>query len=433
MKIQKLKKYLMLKEKNLYETIEKDLERLGYCPVVKYEKKTYRYKKFSKNNNKNKQTKKPLPDDVVVCEEPQYLYAEGGDPTVLLVAHTDTVHTREPSQVFFDQEAGVMWSPEGLGADDRAGVFAVMELAVRFNVSVLLCSGEESGGIGVSSFCEDFLENPGYKMVIELDRCGIDDCVFYDNESKDFHNWVETFGFKKTWGSFSDISVLGPAWRVNAVNLSIGYEEEHTSKEHLFIRELYTTIEKVSNMLSSYIPEFEYSECRWGYGYGGRGDSSYIRTKTYMNNLDRDTCDFCGTFKVLREVERSYLCDECYDANAFICLACGIPAFRDFSTEGTEDEGLCESCVGKYFVKDASGEGERKLLTPDVTSGKKERVERAYCDACGSLKGVWPHNENYLCRDCMDFRWVDANNKDDDAVLEDKVTENKKDDGGCAK
>ena len=48
-----------------------------------------------------------------------------GDIPIALVAHLDTVHLRQPVNFFYDQEQDVLWSPQGLGADDRAGVYAI--------------------------------------------------------------------------------------------------------------------------------------------------------------------------------------------------------------------------------------------------------------------------------------------------------------------
>ena len=50
-----------------------------------------------------------------------YLYVQGKDP-VCLVAHMDIVYSNPSSQYCYDQEQKILWSPTGLGADDRAGV-----------------------------------------------------------------------------------------------------------------------------------------------------------------------------------------------------------------------------------------------------------------------------------------------------------------------
>ena len=61
-------------------------------------------------------------EDKVVEMEEHFLFAIGNIP-ICLVAHLDTVHKRLPHDIFFDQSKNVIWSPQGLGADDRAGVY----------------------------------------------------------------------------------------------------------------------------------------------------------------------------------------------------------------------------------------------------------------------------------------------------------------------
>jgi len=185
-----------------------------------------------------------------------------GDGDICLVAHTDTVQKDGDKSVFFDADKKVFWSPAGLGADDRAGVFGILQLIRRQpNFGVILCTGEEKGAIGARSFMRAYPTNSGnYKVLVELDRRGDKDAVFYDNDSKEFHEWVEQFGFKKCWGSFSDISVIAPRWEVNAVNLSVGYVSEHTKQEHLFVKVLFKTLNKVLVMSTMPVPDIKYEE-----------------------------------------------------------------------------------------------------------------------------------------------------------------------------
>ena len=62
-----------------------------------------------------------------VVKTKDYIYAEGNIP-VMLVAHLDTVHHSLPTHIFHDQKQNVIWSPQGIGADDRAGVWAILQL-----------------------------------------------------------------------------------------------------------------------------------------------------------------------------------------------------------------------------------------------------------------------------------------------------------------
>ena len=57
----------------------------------------------------------------------EYIVAVGDIP-VAIVAHLDTVFTTPPENIFYDRVKNVMWSPDGLGADDRAGIWAIIKI-----------------------------------------------------------------------------------------------------------------------------------------------------------------------------------------------------------------------------------------------------------------------------------------------------------------
>ena len=155
-----------------------------------------------------------------------------------------------------------MWSPEGIGADDRAGVFAIVEILKRgLRPTIILTTDEEIGGVGASKLVEDIPEAPcKLNFLIELDRRGSEDCVFYDCDNPFFEDYIEDFGFITNWGSFSDISYIAPKWGMAAVNLSIGYEHEHSKSEILNVSWMFNTIYKVCNILENVHEEdvFEY-------------------------------------------------------------------------------------------------------------------------------------------------------------------------------
>lgn len=192
-----------------------------------------------------------------------YLVAIGDIP-IALVAHMDTVFKTPVSDLYYDQKKGVLWSPQGLGADDRAGMFAIIKLLQKgLRPSIIFTTDEEKGGLGASALAKDHKKCPipGLKYMIELDRRGSNDCVFYDCYNPEFVEYVESFGFCEKYGSFSDISFLMGEWGICGVNLSVGYDDEHSYTEILNIGPLYDTIKKVEKMLSEKeIPNFEYEE-----------------------------------------------------------------------------------------------------------------------------------------------------------------------------
>jgi hypothetical protein len=200
-------------------------------------------------------------DKVITTEH--YIIAEGDIP-VGLVAHLDTVYKYPARNIYHDPIKKVIWSPEGLGADDRAGVLGILHLITdknNYRPWIFFTTQEESGGLGASIMAEELETIPNIKFLIELDRCGEDDCVFYECNNTKFHEYIESFGFKKRRGSFSDISFIMGEWGICGVNLSIGYENEHSYSETFHYENWEKTIEKVKNILSqeSY-PDFEYIE-----------------------------------------------------------------------------------------------------------------------------------------------------------------------------
>lgn len=268
----------------------------------------------------------------------KYLLCKGNIP-VMLVAHLDTVFTRFPDHIYYDQQQGVLWSPNGLGADDRAGVFSIIKILKKgYMPHICFTTDEEKGGFGAQALIKDNPQAPfDMKYIIELDRQGSNDCVFYSCGNKDFEKYVETFGFCTDWGTYSDISDICPKWKIAGVNLSVGYFDEHSIAETLHVNYLYSTIKKVCTMLDTCndAPYFEYIEdehfARWMYGYGYPTDEWEEYNQTY--NII--TCSECHKPHPLNECIKvlhknstnvySYYCIDCLnktDKYEF-CVCCG--------------------------------------------------------------------------------------------------------------
>lgn len=182
------------------------------------------------------------------CQGDKFTYAAGDIP-VLLVAHTDTVHRAPPSELYLDSVKEVLWSPNGLGADDRAGVYGIASLLEKgLRPHVLFTDEEETGGHGAQEAAWA-LEPPEVRLMVQLDRRGATDAVYYSCDNAKLRRWIAKRGFETAGGSFTDISVLMPEWGIAGVNLSTGYYREHTTSEHLKLAELRATLDKVEGML----------------------------------------------------------------------------------------------------------------------------------------------------------------------------------------
>ena len=201
-----------------------------------------------------------------------FLYCKGQDK-ILLTAHMDTVH-KETVKVFYeynDNGKHIVSSPQGIGGDDRCGVYMILKIleTTTLRPYILFCEDEEIGGIGSDKFCERKFINDLKEMMflIELDRQGSNDLVYYNDENEMFHDFAErTTGYRENWGSFSDISNLSPACEIASVNISCGYYNAHTTSEYVVLEEMEKSIEAVINMMIQGLQEgisYNYIEHRY--------------------------------------------------------------------------------------------------------------------------------------------------------------------------
>lgn len=202
-----------------------------------------------------------------------FVYAQGKFP-VLLVAHLDTVHKELPKMFCYDPMTKSLSSPEGIGADDRCGVYMILEVIKRYNCSVLFCEDEEIGGIGAEKFVKTkFASALKFNYIIEFDRKGHNDAVFYNCDNSKFEEFITDKYYKTAFGSFSDISIIAPVLKCAAVNLSCGYYNAHTTSEYVIMPEMETSINAACKILEKTTEDdkFEYIEAT----YGGLYDDWY--------------------------------------------------------------------------------------------------------------------------------------------------------------
>lgn len=195
-----------------------------------------------------------------------------GQAPVMLVAHLDTVHEEPVRDICLSADRNILMSPQGIGGDDRCGVFALVKAYRLSKIKpwLLFCCDEEIGGLGAKQFClaHSQLQLPkeidDLKFIIELDRKGKNDAVYYRCDNHDFEAYISGKGFTTAQGSFSDISLIAPELSIAAVNLSSGYYSPHTRHEYINRSQLDDTIQKVINIVSeSYrddLPIFDYTE-----------------------------------------------------------------------------------------------------------------------------------------------------------------------------
>ena len=185
-----------------------------------------------------------------------YLYAEGESP-VLLVAHLDTVHKAKPDIICISEDGRYMMSPQGIGGDDRCGVFMILQVIKEAKCHVLFCEDEEIGGRGANEFAGSKIK-PNVNYIVEMDRRGDNDAVFYRCDNQEFTEFVTSFGFEENFGTFSDISVVAPRLKTAAVNISAGYFNEHRQHEHIDLQAVENNIRRILLMVQTDTEHFDY-------------------------------------------------------------------------------------------------------------------------------------------------------------------------------
>jgi hypothetical protein len=129
-----------------------------------------------------------------------------GEDDVMLLAHMDTVFKSPPTTFIYDKEQGLLTSPDGIGGDDRCGVYGILILLLAgYRPHILFTEDEEVGGIGATKASKSTVIPESIKYLVQLDRRGEDDAVFYCCDSPKFHKFIESYGFNKKIGSFTDI------------------------------------------------------------------------------------------------------------------------------------------------------------------------------------------------------------------------------------
>ena len=220
-----------------------------------------------------------------------FVYAQGSFP-VLLVAHLDTVHDQLPNMILYDKDQNTVSSPNGIGGDDRCGVYMIFEIIKKFNCSVLFCEDEEDGGIGASKFVNtDLSRTLDFNYIIEFDRANANDAVFYSCDNDEFEEFITRDFYKTNYGTYSDICDVAPAIGCAAVNLSCGYYKAHTKDEYVVLSEMENSIKAACDILArtTQNDKFEYVEAKFSYdfwnGYCYNGFTGYDEEDYYNNQL----------------------------------------------------------------------------------------------------------------------------------------------------
>lgn len=181
----------------------------------------------------------------------------GGRGDLIFTAHLDTVHKADgPQKIFLIEDSyeivadGPDGKPSVLGADDAAGVYVLLEMIKAGKPGrYLFFVGEECGGIGSSAWV---LDHPDLSalMVVSFDRKAVSSVIThqagYETCSEVFANALSAalnlqqpkFEYEPDdTGMYTDSKEF--AGKVpECTNISVGYYNEHTTRECLDLEHL---------------------------------------------------------------------------------------------------------------------------------------------------------------------------------------------------
>ena len=219
----------------------------------------------------------------ISCDNAGNMYITRGEAEnyPCVVAHLDQVQHIH-SNDFTVMECGDIvfgYSPsrkqtEGLGADDKNGIFIALECLKMFDkIKVAFFVKEEIGCVGSNAANMDFFQN--CKYVIEPDRRGNNDLIteasFTELCSEKFVGDVIGFSdYNTTTGLCTDVMELKEnGLTVSAINLSCGYYNPHTDYESTNLKDLQKCLTFVQLIISNVCDVYphEHVEYKFDYGY----------------------------------------------------------------------------------------------------------------------------------------------------------------------
>lgn len=254
-----------------------------------------------------------------ITDDLNYWYKKGTN-NILLVAHIDTIPRINNVKRFKKKSKplellnvnGIIQAKDSvLGADDRAGCYAIDQLYNKYGTqcSILLTNFEETRGIGVNTFINDHPDLlSDYKLFIELDRMGIDEFTHYNNFLDDELEFLLIgYNFSYNVGFYSDIKDLSDHYRIQSVNLSVGYYKQHSKAEYLDFKALeYVLIPRYNELINT---------------LEGINESYYLPISEYENYpeqeyLDYSNSDYLSSYNTIDDQYIDYLDSlEDYDYN----------------------------------------------------------------------------------------------------------------------
>ncbi len=318
---------------------------------------------------------------------------------VLLCAHWDTKRLPEiPVSLEIGKNGDAVTNSCGiLGADDRAGVQAILEVCNIYNQMpyVLFTNYEETGMTGMVEFINsgvlwDYENN--INLIISVDRMGDNELVssLHSHIPDEVIPIALSCGYMPGNGWVTDSYLLEKEFNIAAINVSIGFYNQHSKNEYLSIEDWQSSVHRLSifmcnihNRHTAHPRKIEYSSVH----YPTKNDHIYID----------DMHVFVGAIP------------ECY--------ICGRND-RDAKYDPEVEVHICYSCKNRAYnsainiTKDSINLLKHKLELERQQTRKANSLMRNNmkhklppCPVCGSIDHITYNRdeEYYICNSCNDY------------------------------
>ena len=208
------------------------------------------------------------------------LYAKKGETQSYpcIAAHLDQVQRNHSKDFRAIETRDIIfgYSPrnntfEGLGADDKNGIFIALEALKNCDCLKAVFFKEEETGCHGSSHCNmTFFDD--CRFVIECDRKGSSDLITSigctDLCSEEFIHAItsENYGYIETTGMMTDVEALKEnGLPISAINLSCGYHNPHTDEEITVKQELLKCWRFVQHIIEDCTETYHHEAGNYGY------------------------------------------------------------------------------------------------------------------------------------------------------------------------
>lgn len=258
--------------------------------------------------------------DAECIQKDKNIYITRGDSETYpcVVAHTDQVQHNHSKDFEVFRSGDVLFGfseksaeQQGLGADDKNGIWVALRLLEKFNVcKVALFHGEEIGCIGSDKADMDFFND--CRFVLQCDRknsddfitcaCGVELCS--DDFLKDCK--ISDFGYSESFGSVTDVMTLKEnGLKISCCNISCGYYNPHTDRE-------ITKLSELLNCLNLCTSIFENCTKVYPHEYSYKFQNSLVSTNLNLSNSG----NYFGNYNYYNSTEEE---DEFYNDTDFSC------------------------------------------------------------------------------------------------------------------